>query len=194
MVCSNELYVPALWASKDCFKDVGRPLVLMVASNWLWSESMYWIVSSRISDCNKKRLYYTTYLFPWNGLLLGMYYFDEKNSFCTHTLETSFFEAKVGTIVLNRRNSAFRAYLRYFLTTFWPACNCWRSICLLCDDLGGVRSSWSLFHLVTSVSQSKVTMSLVVSHWGEGPLFPPVLPISETEGEGVEEMPPPGSL
>ena len=194
MVCSNELYVPALWASKDCFKDVGRPLVLMVASNWLWSESMYWMVSSRISDCNKKKivLYYVSFSVKWSTTYV---LFWRQNSFCTHsTLETSFFEAKVGTIVLNRRNSAFRAYLRYFLTTFWPACNCWRSICLLCDDLGGVRSSWSLFHLVTSVSQSKVTMSLVVSHWGEGPLFPPVLPISETEGEGVEEMPPPGSL
>ena len=77
MVCSNELYVPALWASKDCFKDVGRPLVLMVASNWLWSESMYWMVSSRISDCNKKKIvYYVSFSVKWSTNT--MYYFDEK--------------------------------------------------------------------------------------------------------------------
>ena len=140
-------------------------------------------------------LYYVPFSVKWSTTYV---LFWRQNSFCTHsTLETSFFEAKVGTIVLNRRNSAFRAYLRYFLTTFWPACNCWRSICLLCD-LGGVRSSWSLFHFVTltsSVSHSDVTMSLV-SHWKEGPLFPPGLPtIGTDEEEGVlEVMPPPGSL
>ena len=47
------------------------------------------------------------------------------------TFDTSFFVDKDGTMDFNRRNSAFRAYLRYFFTTFWPACNCWKSICLL---------------------------------------------------------------
>ena len=97
--------------------NCGKPLVLMVVTNWSCNRSIYWMVSSNISVYKTK-----------------IEFLARKFKLLKLTFEASFFFAKVGTMDFNRRNSAFLTYFRYFFTTFW--------LIFKLVDFGGVLNSY----------------------------------------------------
>ena len=100
--------------------NCGKPLVLMVVTNWSCNRSIYRMVSSNI----------------WVYKKTKMKFLARKFKFLKLTFEASFFLAKVGTMDFNRRNSAFLTYFRYFFTTFWLA------VIFKLVDFGGVLNSY----------------------------------------------------